>query len=209
MKQFAATLLFASAMAVKVKTGDDYEFDEYTVVPDSEYVTGVVEEPARLYAPPPRYWDNHLHYKGPTQVDFTRPKRFVAPKVNYRTSRYVPYIPKFKNNYVDVVKKDSYSDFGELFKPYNFYEPPTEEIYGDPIYDPKNDKLHGKPPKKEKEADIHGHGAEEEAEMGEHTRRGHVVAATSNKGKASHFILYPELAKDFEDDPMFVKTDSP
>lgn len=74
----------------------------------------------------------------------------------------MPYIPKYKNNYVDVEKKHTYNEFGDLFEPYTFYEKPTEPIYGDPIYDPKNDKLHKKQAPKAPEEDIHDHAEEEE-----------------------------------------------
>ena len=137
-------------------------FDGDYYVTGEEYHTGNVElleqpQPTEF----PRYWDNHLHYKGEPNVWFTRPREYVAPKVTYETPRYLPYIPKFKNNYVDVEKKETYQDFGQLFTPYNFYSPPEEDLYGDPIYDPKNDKLHGKDPKKGKEEkDIHDHSDE-------------------------------------------------
>jgi hypothetical protein len=42
--------------------------------------------------------------------------------------------------------------------------------------------------------------------MSEHTRRGHEVTPKGKHG-ASHFILYPELSKDFEDDPNFISTE--
>ena len=43
MKTFAATLLLATAMAVKVKSDYEHnEFEDYTVVPGTEYHTGNV-----------------------------------------------------------------------------------------------------------------------------------------------------------------------
>ena len=137
----------------------------YEIVGD-EYETGNtyrVEEP--VWEPAPRYWDDHLRYDGPTWVDFSTPKPFKAQHTSYELPKFLPYIPKFTNNYVDIVPADEDQEFGELFQPYDFYSPPEEDVYGDPIYEPKHDKLHGKPPKKEEEDDDHHrHGEEEEEE---------------------------------------------
>merc|ERR1719464_1615527 len=117
---------------------------------------------ASFETPAPRYWGDHLHYRGPTQVNFSQPKPFVAAPVEYETPRFLPYVPKYKSNYVNVDAPVVENSFGSLFEPYDFYQMPTEEVYGDPIYDPKNDKLHGKPPKKEHEEDIHAHHSDHE-----------------------------------------------
>lgn len=165
MKTFATALLLASANAVdvmKARVNPAYAAQpEYTVVEDQPVVvTEATYEPAAAWEPAPRYWDRRLQYEGPTWVDFSTPEPFVAPAVSYELPKFLPYIPKYKSNYVDVVAKDSYQEYGDLFKPYEFYSPPTEELYGDPIYEPKNDKLHQKPPKKEAEEDAYGQVAE-------------------------------------------------
>ena len=138
---------------------------------EEEPVYEVVSEPYETHAPQedhhefeaaPRYWDDHLHYKGPTWVDFSTPEPYTAPAVSHALPAYAPYIPKYKNHYVDVEEKHTYNDFGDLFTPYNFYAPPEEDLYGDPIYEPKHDKLHQKQHKNEAVIDIHDHGDHEE-----------------------------------------------
>ena len=158
MKAFAATLLIAAASAVKVKS-DEYDY-KYEVVPDSTYETDAAPESHYGFEAAPRYWDDHLHYKGPTWVDFTTTEPYVAKPVTYETPAYNPYIPKYENHYVPVESKHTYNDFGDLFKPYSFFEKPEEDKYGDPIYEPKHDKLHGKQDPVESEEDIHAHGAD-------------------------------------------------
>jgi len=141
---------------------DHHDFEDYYVTGE-EYHTGnsyIVEQP--VWEPAPRYWDDHLHYRGPTQVNFTRPAPFKAAPIEWETPRFLPYIPKYKNHHVNVEQKEVENNFGSLFEPYDFFSPPEEDVYGDPIYDPKNDKLHGKPKKEEKAEDIHAHLSEEE-----------------------------------------------
>ena len=131
----------------------------YTDLQDDPHYEDAYAEP---WKPAPRYWDDHLHYTGPTQVNFSKPEPFKAAPVSWRLPEFLPYIPKYKNNYVDVEKKHTYNEFGDLFTPYEFYSPPVEPVYGDPIYDPKNDKLHKKQAPKPKEEDIHDHAEEPE-----------------------------------------------
>lgn len=81
---------------------------------------------------------------------------------------YLPYIPEYKNNSVDVKKKDIYNTYGDLFTPYSFYEHPEEKPYGDPLYEPETDELHHKKPKRklseseeeDLEAEKHNHAKE-------------------------------------------------
>ena len=133
------------------------DFEDYYVTGE-EYVTGnsyIVPQPT--FDPAPRYWDDHLHYTGGTRVNFYEPAPYVAEPVNWNTPRFHPYVPSYKNHYFSVEDKEVDNQFGDLFTPYNFFEPVADDHYGDPIYDPKNDKLHGKPKKEEKEEDIHAH----------------------------------------------------
>ena len=134
----------------------DQDFDSYYTTGE-EYNTGnsyiVEQEP--VWEAAPRYWGDQLQYRGPTQVNFSQPKPFVARPVEYESPRFLPYIPKYKNNYFGVDVPEVEQSFGSLFKPYEFFSPVKEDHYGDPIYEPKHDKLHGKPPKKEEHEDLH------------------------------------------------------
>ena len=104
MKTFATAILLASANAVnvmKAKSNPAYAsepviVEEVAVVAQPDYGN------AEVWAPAPRYWDDHLHYEGPTKVNFTKPEPFKAQAVDYRVPAFLPYIPKYKNNYVDV-----------------------------------------------------------------------------------------------------------
>jgi hypothetical protein len=166
------------------------DFEDYYVTGD-EYHTGnsyIVEQP--VWEPAPRYWGDHLHYRGPTQVNFHEPAPFVAAPVEYETPRFLPYIPKYKNHYVNVEPKEVHNDFGSLFKPYDFYSPPEEDVYGDPIYDPKNDKLHGKPKKEEKAKDIHAHLSDHEEEHhSDHEEEHHDVHHDEHHDEGVHTIV--------------------
>ena len=73
----------------------------YTDLQDDPHYEDAYVDPY-AFRPAPRYWDDHLHYEGPTQVNFSSPEPFAAAPVDWRLPAFLPYIPKFKNNHVDV-----------------------------------------------------------------------------------------------------------
>merc|ERR1712048_435082 len=159
----------------------------YTDLQDDPYYEDAYVDPY-AFRPAPRYWDDHLHYTGGTQVNFKTPEPFVAAPVSWTLPEFLPYIPKYKNTYVDVVDKDTYTEFGELFEPYEFYSPPKEPVYGDPIYDPKNDKLHKKQAPKPEPVDIHDHAKEPQvAELPEEEHQHEPYLPESDE---KHEIIY-------------------
>ena len=80
MKTYTTALLLASVNAVnvmKAKHNPAYASEPVIVEQVAQYEQPDYEQ-AKVWAPAPRYWDDHLHYEGGTQVNFSTPEPFQA-----------------------------------------------------------------------------------------------------------------------------------
>ena len=93
--------------------------------------------------------DIHYHNNNHADVEFVTPDPYKPPEIEYETTKYEPYIPKFEKTYapLDYVYEEIIAE--PVFDPHNFF---TENYYGtpfgqfdydrDPIYDPHLDYIH-------------------------------------------------------------------